>query len=490
MKKNNYYALFLGGHKKLLLMMKIFIVLSTLFSMAITANTYSQKNVSLDMSNAKIKDIFKAIEGKSNYRFFYNDELTDVNKTVTLTVNEGSIENILNRLFTDTDVSYTVLENNLVVVAPKRSIFQGVKISGAVNDASSGEPLPGVNITVQGTTLGTVTDIDGKYSIDAPNANSILIFSFVGYVTETIPLSGNSKIDVNLVPDIKSLEEVIVVGYGQQKKVTATGSITSVKGDDIIKSPTMNVSNSLEGRLPGLVTITTSGEPGYDGTTLRIRGSNTLGNNNPLIVVDGVPGRSLERIDASTIENISVLKDASAAIYGAQAANGVILITTKRGKVGKPTISANFNQGYSRPTRIPKMANAFEYATLLNEVDQYDGKTPRYSADQLQKYQDGSDPWNYPNTDWFKETLKPWSRQNYANLSVSGGSENMKYYVSFGTKSQDGFYYNSGTKYNQYDLRTNLDGNVNKYISIGVDVSGRMEDRNFPTRSASDILEW
>ena len=231
-----------------------------------------------------------------------------------------------------------------------------------------------------------------------------------------------------------------------------------------------------------------SGEPGADGTTIRIRGTNTLGNSEPLIVVDGIPGRSLERIDPRTIESVSVLKDASAAIYGSRAANGVILITTKRGKVGKPVVDINFNQGFNRPTRVPNMASAPEYATMLNEIDMYRNQTPRYTAEEVQKFSDGSDPWHYPNTDFYDEVLKPWSGQNNLTGSLSGGSENMKYYISLGSIFQDGYYKNSGTFYKQYDFRSNLDGNITKDISIGFDVAGRMEYRNYPTRGAGSIF--
>jgi TonB-dependent SusC/RagA subfamily outer membrane receptor len=206
---------------------------------------------------------------------------------------------------------------------------------------------------------------------------------------------------------LQEMEQVVVVGYGTQRKATLTGSVSTVKGSDVMKSPSVNVSNSLAGRLPGLVAVNRSGEPGYDGSTLRIRGVNTFGDASPLIVVDGVPGRSLERIDPSTIESISVLKDASAAIYGAQAANGVILITTKRGRSGKPTVTASFNQGYGRPTMLPKMADATEYATLLNEVDLYANRPARFTQDNFTKFANGSDPWGHPNTDWFKQCCAP-----------------------------------------------------------------------------------
>src|SRR5215218_6927115 len=194
--------------------------------------------------------------------------------------------------------------------------------------------LTGVSVNVRGTNVTTQTDASGRFSINA-SSNATLVFSSVGYGTYETKVGNQSSLNVQLQSTTQQLEQVVVVGYGTQRKATLTGSVSAVRGSEILKSPSMNVSNSLAGRLPGLVTVTPSGEPGYDGTVLRIRGINTLGNNNPLIVVDGIPGRSLERLDPTTIESISVLKDASAAIYGAQAANGVILVTTKRGKTGK-----------------------------------------------------------------------------------------------------------------------------------------------------------
>ncbi|WP_347157927.1 SusC/RagA family TonB-linked outer membrane protein [Pontibacter chitinilyticus] len=364
---------------------------------------------------------------------------------------------------------------------------QGTIINGKVTD-QSGAGLPGVTVLLKGTTTAAPTAVDGSYALHVPDGSGTLVFSYIGYQSQEVPINNRSTINVQLATDAKALEEVVVVGYGVQKKATLTGSVTAVKGEEIAKSPTVNVTNSLAGRLPGLTAVGSSGEPGYDGAKLRIRGINSFGSSEPLVVVDGVPGRSLERLDPNTIESISVLKDASAAIYGAQAANGVILVTTKRGKTGKPTITASFNQGYGRPTRLPDMADAAEYATMLNEIDQYAGHDPRFTQEDIQQFQDGSDPWGHPNTDWFKEVIKPWSGQNQANVSVSGGSDNMRYFVALTTRSQNGFYFNSGTKYNQYDFRSNLDANITKNISLGVDLSGRMEDRNFPTRGAGGIF--
>ncbi|MCX6303213.1 MAG: TonB-dependent receptor [Bacteroidia bacterium] len=369
---------------------------------------------------------------------------------------------------------------------------QQIRVSGKVSDASSGAAMPGVNIQVKGTTIGAIVDVSGNYSITVNDGNATLVFSFIGYIAQEIPLNGRTTLDVVLEAELTALDEVVVTGYGTTKRASLTGSISAVRGDNLKQSPTTNLTNSLVGRLPGLTAIQKSGEPGYDNTTIYIRGANTLGNNSPLIVVDGIPNRSMERLDPADIESFTVLKDASAAIYGTQAANGVILITTKRGKIGKPTITFNGNYGYNQPTVIPDMADGETYATMLNEIAYYSnpsgGRNQQFTDADLQKFADGSDPWGHPNTDWFKEVFKPWSQQDYENVSVSGGTENMKYFLSLGHKFQDAYYYKSATNYSQYDFRSNIDGKVSKNISIAFDVSGRQENKNFPTVGAGDIF--
>jgi TonB-linked SusC/RagA family outer membrane protein len=365
-------------------------------------------------------------------------------------------------------------------------IAQQQVVTGRITD-TNGETIIGGSVREKGASNGTITDLEGNFTLSVLPAATLEI-SFIGYRTQDVKAFFGRSMSIVLEEATETLEEVIVVGYGVQKKATLSGSVTSVRGNEIVKAPVMNVSNSLAGRLPGVVAISNNSEPGYDGATLRIRGVNTFGNSGPLIVVDGVPGRSLERIDPSSIEMVSVMKDASAAIYGAQAANGVILITTKRGKKGKPTVNFSFNYGLSRPTTIPKMANSSEYAALLNEIDKYAGQTERYTAEDIQKFRDGSDPWSYPNTDWFDETLKSWSPQTNTNATIEGGTDNTNYFVSLSAKTQDGIYRNSATNYNQYDLRINLDWKLNNYMDVYLNASGRMEDRNYPTRSAENIF--
>ncbi|GAB3916265.1 SusC/RagA family TonB-linked outer membrane protein [Larkinella terrae] len=385
------------------------------------------------------------------------------------------------------------------------------KVTGGQGDA-----LPGVSIVVKGTTQGTTSAADGTYTLNVSNKTATLVFSFIGYVSQEVAIGGRSVIDVKLADDVSTLNEVVVVGYGEQKKETITGSVATVKGTDLVKSPAMNMSNSIAGRMPGVIATNSSGEPGYDGSKIRIRGSNTLGNTDALIVVDGVPARAggFDRINPADIESISVLKDAAAAIYGSRAANGVILVTTKRGKTGKPELSYSFNQGFSQPTVIPKMATAAEYAQLNNEINVYNlpaqywkgasdafnttGTFTRpdngaiakaaFTPDDIKKFNDGSDPWGHPNTDWFGAALKQWSPQVKHTLQLMGGNESVKYLVSANYQNQDGYYKNSATGYKQYDFRLNLDAKVNKYINTVVGVVGRQENRFFPTVGAGAIF--
>ena len=251
--------------------------------------------------------------------------------------------------------------------------FAQSKVSGKVVDAQ-GLALPGVSIVVKGTTTGTVSSAEGDYTLNLARGNETLVFSYIGfYKPGSISRQQRTTINITLASDDKMLNEVVVVGYGEQKKETVTGAVATVKGTDLVKSPAMNLSNSIAGRMPGVIATNASGEPGYDGAAIRIRGSNTLGNNDALIVIDGVPARAggIDRLNPADIESMSVLKDASAAIYGSRAANGVILVTTKRGKSGKPELSYSFNQGFGQPTVIPKMASAAEYAQLNNEINVY-----------------------------------------------------------------------------------------------------------------------
>ncbi|NCD72441.1 SusC/RagA family TonB-linked outer membrane protein [Mucilaginibacter agri] len=382
---------------------------------------------------------------------------------------------------------------SLKAAPPKANLQQDMTVTGVVTD-EQGAPLPGVTVTVKGVSKGTTTDAKGHYSIHLATGEKTLVFNMVGYTIREMEVPANGILNVQIAAETKSLNEVVVVGYGTQKKATLTGSISQVKGAELVKSPQPNLSNALAGRMSGVVVNNRSGEPGYDGSSITVRGLATTGSNDVLVVVDGIPGQigGLERLDPNDIESLSVLKDASAAIYGNRAANGVILVTTKRGKTGKPTINYSFNQGFNSPTRLPKMADAPTYAQIMNEID-YDsnpngGLNQAYTAAQIQKFGDGSDPLNYPNTDWEKTVLKGHSVQNQQNLSITGGSDDVKYYVSLGTLYQDGLYKDGATKYHQYNFRSNIDANVTKRLKVGLSLSGRQEDRVYPEIGAGDIF--
>ena len=355
---------------------------------------------------------------------------------------------------------------------------QKITVSGSVLSENN-VPIPDVSISVLGQGTGITTQANGSFTLQV-NKGATLLISVVGYEEKRIIADKDGLLlAVKLTATTSTLNDVVVVGYGTTKKATLTGSVSAVKGSALQKSPLSNVTNSLSGRLPGLVAVTRTGEPGNDGSVLRIRGANTLGDNSPLIVVDGIVNRSIDRLNPADIENITVLKDASAAIYGAQAANGVILVTTRRGITGKPQVQVNLHSGLTAPTVLPKMADAANYAQMINEIKEYANEPLRYTAEEIQKYKDGSDPWLYPNTDWFKATVKPQSAQRYANISVRGGSEAIKYLLSAGGNYQDGMYYNSATNYHQYNFRTNIDAKISKDIHLAFDLQGNQENRNF-----------
>jgi TonB-linked SusC/RagA family outer membrane protein len=289
-------------------------------------------------------------------------------------------------------------------------------------------------------------------------------------------------LSITLLEDTRALEEVVVIGYGTQKKVTLTGSVASVKGDEIIKSPAMNVGNALAGRLSGVTVNNRSGEPGNDDPKIYIRGRSTTGRDDILVIIDGIEREGLGQLNPNDIENVTVLKDASAAIYGARAANGVILVTTRRGTGSRPVINVSFNQGYTQQTRKPKVASSYQYALMYNEIEAAEGRPDRYSAEELQKFRDGTDSY-YPNTDWYDFITRDLTPQHRSNLSVAGGSERSQYYISFGEVFQSGHFNNGTTEARQYNLRSNVDTKVTDWLKVSLNLAGRYDKNHYPTFS-------
>lgn len=366
------------------------------------------------------------------------------------------------------------------VVAPRVDMTQQQKsVKGTVTDATG--PVIGASIIVKGTTNGTVTDFDGNFELPEVNKGDVIQISYIGYQTQEIKYTGQPSLQVKLVEDSQNLEEVVVVGYGVQKKVNMTGSVSQVDSKALESRPIQNVSSGLQGMMPGVQVTSGQGRPGQDGATIRVRGVGTLNTADPYILVDGIETGTMNSVDPNDIESISVLKDAaSAAIYGSKASNGVILITTKRGKTGKARISYNGYVGIQRPTETIDRLSSYDYARLFNQSLVAEGLNPRFSDDDLKKFKDGSSPYTHPNTDWYDEAYQTGVQHSH-NVSVSGGTEDVKYMGSVGYLHQTGVLPNSERQ--QFNGRTNLDMKLNSRLTVRLNLAYIKNDYSDPNSS-------
>jgi TonB-dependent starch-binding outer membrane protein SusC len=451
--------------QKLLRIMKLSVLLACMFTVNIMASVYSQQTrFDLDISDQTVRDVLKTIENESQFRFFYNDEFTDLNKKVSISINDKSIDDLLTLLLDNTTVSYRVMDNNFVVITPKK-LNQQQKVTGRVIDSSTGEPLPGVNVVIEGTQSGTVTDAEGKYSLQLSDQNAILVFSYIGYLPEKAAYNGQTVIDMTLAADVTELDEVVVVGYGTQKKADLIGSVSQVSGKNMEKTAVLDPLQALQGKAAGVDIISNSGQPG-SGYKVQIRGIQSINAGvNPLYVIDGVIAEGIENINTNDIETISVLKDgASAAIYGTRAANGVILITTKKGNRNEaPVITFHTYQGIQTPSnRRLKLLSSDQWLQLDNESYVNDGSSRPYTDADLAIYKDANG--HYVNTDWLDVIMKT-GKMNYYDLSVKGGSEKSNYYTSVNYIDQEGTFL--GQKAKKINVRFNSDHKINKIIEFG-----------------------
>ncbi|WP_051697563.1 TonB-dependent receptor [Prevotella sp. 10(H)] len=464
------------------------------FQLAAADSKAQEAMLNLKKNNLTLKDLILEIENQTGYLVVYSNQEIDVKEKTKTSIKKGKVKDILHEALSKTNIYY-LFDNDYIVLKTKPLPFNPEthaenipvpeqdnkeKFSGTITD-TNGEPLIGVNIAQKGTTTGTMSDPNGKFSLNVSKGATVVI-SYVGFISQEFVVEKDMDLSIVLVEDIKDLDEVIVVGYGTQRKGLVTGSISLTKGEDIVKSPAQNLGQSLQGRISGVIMNVRSGEPGADGASITIRGKSTTGNTDPLILIDGIANRSgnWDRINPNDIESVTVLKDASAAIYGSRSANGVILITTKRGKTGKPTIDYSYNIGIQKPTRLPEMADAATFAKVVNEIDIYNGGKEAYTPEQIELFRNGSDPLHYPNTDWVKETLRKSSTQQSHNLSIRGGSENIKYFIGGGYSDQDAIYKNSSTYNRTYNVRSNIDAKINKHLTVSVDLAGRIEEQHYP----------
>lgn len=475
--------------------MKLTTVIALITALQISASSYSQNTMmSVNVKNGTFSDIIQAIEEQSEFKIFYKNDQIDLLRPVSVRAREKTVATILNEALEGTDIKYTLLDK-IIVLAPENSISkQGITVKGTVTSAVEGEPLPGVNVVVKGTTEGAVTDINGQYTISVPNGESTLVFSYVGFITEEIAVNNQTTLDVVLVEDIQSLEEVVVIGYGSRQKKDVTTSISTVSSDDLEKATSMSADVAMQGRMSG-VFVQSNGASPFERPTIRIRGTNTWGVSDPLFVVDGIPitefgaggegqygqgstsaGRITDLrgninfftlINPNDIESISVLKDASAAaIYGVRAANGVVLITTKKGKSGRPVIELNTKTSFQNIPNTYDVLDVPAYVDLYNEMY-------RNNPDELNNLPDvfkDSIPnaylGNLPSVDWQRPYINKNAPITDVSLKVSGGTENTNYYVSSGYSYSESVY--MGDDQERYTLATNINSKINKMLRTGV----------------------
>lgn len=361
------------------------------------------------------------------------------------------------------------------------------EVKGKVLDAQE-QALIGVNVTVKGTSIGTITDLDGNFSLSNRSDGETLVVSYIGYVAKEIKIRGTQALRVTLEEDAQNLSEIMVIGYGQKSKVTMTGAVVSINTAELLKSPSPNIGNVLAGNLSGVSSVQYSGQPGADNPEIFVRGigSLTTANSSPLILVDGVE-RSFFNLDPNEIESVSVLKDASAtAVFGVRGANGVILVTTRRGDEGAAKVNVTSSFGYQIPTRMIEFADANEWVSYYEEALKNDGRAPFFSDEAKEAFRTGSNPLLYPNVDWIDMLFKKTAPQSQTNINISGGTKRVRYFTSLGSLFQDGMFKNYDTRYNgnfyfkRYNYRTNLDIDFTETTTMKINLGGRIEIRNQP----------
>lgn len=483
---------------KFLLRMKFILILMLAFTIQINAKTHAQ-TINLKVRNASLDKVIKALRAQTNYNFYYEDELIKISRPVTITAVNESFMEVLKACFSDQPFNY-VIENNTVVLSRKllvqRSAPQNVDITvtGRVLDETS-KPIPGASVRVKGSTQAAQTTPEGEFTLKVAE-NAVLIVSYIGYESQEVLVNKQKMIIVNLKPIDNALEDVVIVAYGQkQKKIETLGAQSGLNVQEL-KQPVANLSTVLAGRVSGLVGVQRSAEPGLDGADIFIRGLNTTSNNAPLILVDGVE-RSFSNLDPNDVESFLILKDASStSVYGVRGANGVVLVTTKKGTAGKTRFNFDYYQGVTQFTTIPKAADGVIYLQMANEANTTRGNAPIYSLDKINKTLSQEDPILYPNVDWMKEIFNDFGNNRKANMNISGGSDRATFYVSAGFYTENGLFktdelqqYDSKIAYSRYNFASRLNINATKTTVIDLGIKGFIGNGNYPGTGTSDIFQ-
>ncbi len=501
--KKRFFSIKDANIRKTLRIMRLIICFLLLgINLSYAVESYSQTTrISVNLKNTPLKEIFSEIEKNTEYVFFYYDESVDLNKSMTIDMKGQTIDKVLKELFKSTDYIYTVSDRQVFVSRKPASATtqqnqNKITIRGNVTDMK-GEPLIGVSIIVKSNpSTGTVTDTDGNYSINVADKYTVLQYKYIGFLPKDETVGERKIINVIMQEDVGQLDEVVVVGYSTQKKESVVGSISTIEPGKLAAGTTRSMSNNLAGQLAGVIGVQRSGEPGYDNSNFWIRGISTFqGNRTPLVLIDGIE-RSLNNIDPEEIESFSVLKDASAsAVYGVRGANGVILINTKRGRVGKPTVSFKMEQAITQPTKIPEFVGAADYLEVMNSIRHESGKEPMYSQQHIDNIRNGVDPDLYPSVDWMDAILRDYGTNTRASIDINGGSEVLRYsfvgafYHEGGILERDK---NQGWNYslrlNRNNMRSNVDINLTPTTLVRFNIGGYMQERTSPPQSIDNLF--
>ncbi|MGX5818913.1 TonB-dependent receptor [Chitinophaga lutea] len=470
------------------------------------AQDMTTKKITLSLGKESLRSALEKVEALSGIRIAYPPDEVSRYRSVSLPKATRTVKETIQLLLRDTRLQFRQQEDVIIIFQPgvEKTVADTTvtpatprpsgavrTIIGSVTEARTSISLPGVTVMVKGTNRGVVTQGDGTYSIQVPAGTTALVFSFVGYTAKEVELPAINQLHVSLDPSNASLQEVVVVAYGEQKKATVTGSIASISSKELLQSPVSNLTNALAGRLPGLITTQRSGEPGVDGSTLYIRGIATLNNASPIFMVDGVE-RSIDYVDPNDIESLTILKDAAAtAVLGMRGANGAVLITTRRGKSGTPVVNFRASAGMQEANKLPKYLGSYDYVRLMNEALKNDGAQPAFTEQQVEDYKAGK---GY-NTDYYKFLMQT-SQVGAANLNVSGGGNVARYFISAGYNIAEGNYahtrskegYNGNNVMKRYNLRANVDVDISPTLTARLDLAGILTDRTDGNNSAGTIM--
>ncbi|WP_165021031.1 MULTISPECIES: TonB-dependent receptor [unclassified Dysgonomonas] len=452
-------------------------ILVFIFGFTFNAKAQNQK-ITLPQQKMTILSAFEEVEKQTNLTVAYNESSIDVKKSISVDVKNKSLSDAITDILKGTGTTYRIQGQQILIVSDNQQ--EKKKITGKITD-ENGEPLIGANVVEKGTTNGTMTDVDGTFTLEVKDNNALLQVSYIGFNSQDIRVGSNANLAIKLQEDSRTLDEIIVVGYGTQKKATLTGAVVAIGNADIVTTKNENIQNMLTGKLPGLRVVQKSSEPGAFNNTFDIRGMGS-----PLVIIDGVPRENFTRMDANDIDNISILKDASAAIYGVRAANGVVLITTKKGKSGSMDLEYAGNIGWQNPTGSPRSVTAADWMVLRNEklMHNVNGGTSAYTQDEIEAYRNGT----MIGTDWWAECMRTVAPLTQHSLSATGGNEQVQFFISGGYLNQESFLKSNSLDYKRYNVRSNVTAQINKRFKIDLNITGIMDEKNQPYENSDWII--